>query len=114
MKILIDGQTLLTPEIDRGIGKYFLNIVENILSVDFTNEFFLVVPNASKLDAFALWAREKLHVIEQRPNGHGRESEEALTSSYSDNINDLISKTGIDLYWSPNALMDSVFCRRAR
>ncbi|MGQ0761232.1 MAG: glycosyltransferase family 4 protein [Acidobacteriota bacterium] len=109
MKILIDGQTLLTRELTRGIGKYFLNIVENILSVDFTNDFFLVAPNASKLDAFAPWAREKLHVIEQRANGHGRGSEEALTSSYSDSINDSISKTGIDLYWSPNALMDSVF-----
>lgn len=109
MKILIDGQTLLTPEIDRGIGKYFLNTVENILSVDFTNDFFLVAPNASNLDAFTPWAREKLHVIEQRANGHGRGSEEALTSSYSDSINDLISKTAIDLYWSPNALMDSVF-----
>lgn len=109
MKILIDGQTLLTPEINRGIGKYFLNIVENVLSVDFTHDFFLVAPNTGKLDALAPWAREKLHVIEQRANGRGPGYEEALTSSYSDSINDLISKEGIDLYWSPNALMDSVF-----
>ena len=109
MKILIDGQTLLTPEIDRGIGKYFLNIVENVLSVDFTNEFLLVVRDAGNLDAFAPWAREKLHVIEQNQNGHGAHNEVALTSNYSDSINDLISKAGIDLYWSPNALMDNVF-----
>ena len=109
MKILIDGQTLLTPEINRGIGKYYINIDESILSVDFTNDFYLVVPGGSKSDVFGPWAREKLHVIEQRTNGHARGSEEALTSSYSDNINDLISQTGIDLYWSPNALMDSVF-----
>lgn len=109
MKILIDGQTLLTPEINRGIGKYFINIVENILSVDFTNDFYLVAPSESKSDAFGTWAREKLHIIEQSQNGHGRQNEAALASSYSDSINDLISKTGIGLYWSPNALMDSVF-----
>ena len=109
MKILIDGQTLLTPEINRGIGKYFINIVENILSVDFTNDFYLVAPNASNLDVFAPWAREKLHVIEPTENGHGGRNAELLTSSYSDSINSLISKTGINLYWSPNALMDSVF-----
>lgn len=108
MKILIDGQTLLTPEINRGIGKYFLNIVENILSVDFTNDFSLVVPNRSNVDAFAPWAREKLHVIEPRANGHGS-GHDAAASGYSDSINDLISQAGIDLYWSPNALMDSVF-----
>jgi hypothetical protein len=39
MKILIDGQTLLTPEINRGIGTYFKNIVENVLENDFTNDF---------------------------------------------------------------------------
>ena len=66
MKILIDGQTLRTPEINRGIGKYFLNVVENILNVDFTNDFFLVAPNGSKLDVFAPWTREKLHVIDVR------------------------------------------------
>jgi glycosyltransferase involved in cell wall biosynthesis len=109
MKILIDGQTLLTPEINRGIGKYFINIVENILSVDFTNDFYLVAPSGSKSDVFSPWARDKLHVIDQSQNGHSGQNEEALASSYSDNINELISRTGIDLYWSPNALMDSVF-----
>ena len=109
MKILIDGQTLLTPEINRGIGKYFINVVENILSVDFTNDFYLVAPSGSKSDAFGPWAREKLHIIEQSQNGHIGRNEVALASSYSDGINDLISKTGIELYWSPNALMDSVF-----
>ena len=108
MKILIDGQTLLTPEIHRGIGKYFLNVVENILSVDFTNDFYLVAPSGSESDAFTPWAREKLNVIEPSQNGHAIKNEDALTQSYSDSINDLISKTGIDVYWSPNALMDSV------
>lgn len=109
MKILIDGQTLLTPEINRGIGKYFINIVENILCVDFTNDFYLVAPSGSRVDVFTPWAREKLHVIEHGANGHGGKNAEALASSYSASLNDLISKTGIDLYWSPNGLMDSVF-----
>lgn len=114
MKILIDGQTLLTPEINRGIGKYFINIVANILSVDFTNDFYLIAPNASNLEAFAPWTREKLDVIEQPVNGHRRASAESLAVSYSDSVNDLVSKKCIDLYWSPNALMDSVFLPAAR
>ena len=109
MKILIDGQTLLTPELKRGIGKYFLNVVENLLSADFANEFYLAVPSTPSLDAFSPWAAAKLQIVDLAVNGYGRREMDALSRQYSNRINDIISETGMDVYWSPNALMDSVF-----
>lgn len=102
MKILIDGQTLATPEINRGIGKYFVNTVDSLLNSDFVNDFFLIVPPQAHLGKLSPWSREKLRVLEVHstngPDG----------SKYSDSVNEIISSAGINLYWSPNALMDNV------
>ena len=102
MKILIDGQTLLTPDITRGIGKYFVNNVENILHYDFTNDFYLNTPPGTNLSALSPWARSKLHILENA--AYGPQSEKL----YSDTLNNDIERLGINIYWSPNALMDNV------
>ena len=111
MKILIDGQTLLTPEITRGIGKYFVNSIENMLQYDFTNDFYLNVPPRVNLTVLSPWARQKLHLLENEAydtrastNGDGPQYEQV----YSDTLNSDIERLGIDVYWSPNALMHSV------
>jgi glycosyltransferase involved in cell wall biosynthesis/SAM-dependent methyltransferase len=102
MKILIDGQTLLTPEITRGIGKYFVNSIENMLQYDFTNDFYLNTPPGTNLTVLSPWARQKLHLIEHEAYGPHYEQ------VYSDTLNNDIERLGIDVYWSPNALMHSV------
>jgi len=111
MKILIDGQTLQTPEINRGIGKYFVNSIENMLQYDFTNDFFLNVPPHANLTVLSPWVRQKLHVVENEAyntrastNGDGPQYEQV----YSDTLHSDIERLGIDVYWSPNALMHSV------
>ena len=111
MKILIDGQTLLTPEITRGIGKYFVNSIENMLQYDFTNDFYLNAPPGTNLAVLSPWARQKLHLVENEAyntrashNGDGPQSEQV----YSDTLNNDIERLGINVYWSPNALMHSV------
>jgi glycosyltransferase involved in cell wall biosynthesis len=112
MKVLIDGQTLLTPEITRGIGTYFKNTVENILENDFTNDFYLSTADSSHLDHLSPWARSKLCVVNNHAQNIGatqKHSAEHLNERYSDAVNNEIEKRGIDLYWSPNALMDNVF-----
>jgi glycosyltransferase involved in cell wall biosynthesis len=112
MKILIDGQTLLTPEITRGIGTYFRNCVENILANDFTNDFYLNSPAGDHLNNLSPWAREKLSVIDD-PAYDIRLAQQGnrkyLAELYSNTLNNDIEKRGIDLYWSPNGLMDNVF-----
>ena len=111
MKILIDGQTLLTPEINRGIGIYFKNSVESILEHDFANDFYINTPNGTHLNVFSPWVREKLCVIDNAPSdirtAH-QDSRKHLAELYSNALNNDIEKRGIDLYWSPNALMDNV------
>lgn len=111
MKILIDGQTLSTPEITRGIGRYFINTVENMLQYDFANDFYLTTPPGSNLSVLSRWAQNKLHLLENEAydtrasrNGDGPEYEKV----YSDALSNDIERLGIDVYWSPNALMDSV------
>ena len=101
MKILIDGQTLLTPEINRGIGTYFKRTVEQMLEHDFTNEFYLNTPDGPQLEHLSSWARNKLTLINTVTKGK--------RELYSDAVNNDIAKFGIDLYWSPNALMHNVF-----
>ncbi|HYR76209.1 MAG TPA: glycosyltransferase family 1 protein [Pyrinomonadaceae bacterium] len=111
MRILIDGQTLLTPEINRGIGIYFKNSVENILASDFTNDFYINTPLGAHLNSLSPWARAKLCIIDdpaydiRAVHQRGREYSAEL---YSSALNDDIEERGIDLYWSPNALMDNV------
>ena len=112
MKILIDGQTLLTPDINRGIGTYFKNTVESILENDFTNDFYIATPRGAHLNSLSPWARDKLCVIDDQAydiragNSHAGQHPAEL---YSDALHNDIEKRGINLYWSPNALMDNVF-----
>lgn len=111
MKILIDGQTLLTPEINRGIGTYFKNTVEAILDNDFTNDFYINTPHGPHLNNLSPWAREKLSVIDNKAYdipGPRRRVEQYHADLYSEALNNDIEKQGINLYWSPNALMGNV------
>ena len=100
MKILIDGQTLLTPEINRGIGTYFKSTVEHMLENDFTNEFYLNTPPGQHIETLPTWTRNKLSLIH---------TQVSKSKHYSDAVNNDIANFGIDLYWSPNALMHNVF-----
>lgn len=112
MKILIDGQTLLTPEINRGIGTYFKNTVENLLENDFTHEFYINTPRGAHLNNLSPWALEKLIVLDDSAYDiralHQRPAQSQV-EAYSDALNNDLEKLGINLYWSPNALMDNVF-----
>jgi len=100
MKILIDGQTLLTPEINRGIGTYFKSTIAQMLENDFTNEFYLNTVAGPHLENLPTWTRNKLTLIDTNTS---------KSRLYSDAVNNSIAKLGIDLYWSPNALMHNVF-----
>ncbi|HWT02214.1 MAG TPA: glycosyltransferase family 1 protein [Pyrinomonadaceae bacterium] len=107
MKILIDGQTLLTPEINRGIGTYFKNTVEHVLENDFTNDFYMATPRGAHLNNLSPWAREKLCVVDSEAyDVRARSGNPA--ELYADALHDDIERLGINLYWSPNALMDNV------
>ncbi len=108
MRILIDGQTSRTPEINRGIGVYFKKVVEGILANDFINDFLIIGPRTDELTSLSPWARQKLQCLateEKETNAPDGPANRA----YSDLINETISREKIDLYWSPNPLMLNVF-----
>ncbi|MDT4896047.1 MAG: hypothetical protein QOH25_1124 [Acidobacteriota bacterium] len=112
MKVLIDGQTLLTPEITRGIGTYFKNIVEHLLASDFTNEFYITVTSETDLENLSPWARAKLNALTDhayQPDANNVSSIDVSSKRYSDKLNDDLLKHGIDIYFSPNGLMNNVF-----
>ena len=100
MKILIDGQTLSTPEINRGIGVYFRKTIEEILANNLTDDFFIVSAEAEGLARFSPWVRERLESLSL--NAGPRANERAYTIA----INEIIRQLKIDLYWSPNPLMN--------
>src|SRR5688572_2438866 len=106
MKVLIDGQTLLTAEITRGIGKYFVKTLEQVLHYDFVNDFYLATPHGPHLNVLSRWVRSKLQVLSNDlyDSRNGSDGEQRLSDALSNDI----ERLGIDLYWSPNALMDSV------
>jgi glycosyltransferase involved in cell wall biosynthesis len=103
MRILIDGQTLLTPEINRGIGVYFRKTVEQILANNFTDDFFIAGAPSAGLGCFSPWARQRLERLSLTA------AQFANAQTYTDGINEIIDRGGIDLYWSPNPLMLNVF-----
>src|SRR5262245_19374126 len=103
MKILLDGQTLTTPEINRGIGVYFRKTIEEILASNLTDDFFIVSAEAEGRACLSQWARQRL-VHLSLSNGQ-RANERAYTKA----INEIIQRHKIDLYWSPNPLMLNVF-----
>lgn len=109
MKILIDGQTLLTPEIGRGIGKYFVQCIENVLHYDFINEFFLNTPSGPHVNVLSNWTRTKLQFLHHKAYDiRSGNDPNHLQHSYSEALNNDLEKFGIDLYWSPNGLMHNV------
>jgi glycosyltransferase involved in cell wall biosynthesis len=112
MRILIDGQTLLTPEIDRGIGIYLRNVLVRILEQNFDNEYFVNVARKGQLQRLSSWARGQLTEVESSaydPANASHDTGGYFANLYSDTINDDLQRHGIDLYWSPNPLMNNVF-----
>ena len=43
LNILVDGQTLQSPEINRGIGIYFKNVLNNMIKHSFEHNWYLAV-----------------------------------------------------------------------
>jgi glycosyltransferase involved in cell wall biosynthesis len=112
MKVLIDGQTLLTPDINRGIGTYFKNVVERILELDFVNDYYINTAEDNQLDHLSRWARNRAITLRNaayHPENMANRSERYGEEAYTDTLNSDLVKHDIDLYWTPNPLMSNVF-----
>jgi glycosyltransferase involved in cell wall biosynthesis len=112
MRVLIDGQTLLTAEINRGIGTYFKNVVEGVLEQDCVNDYYMNTAEDDQLKHLSPWARDRIQTISHQAyhpqnldGGRDRDS----PNTYTNTLNEDLAKNKIDLYWTPNPLMNNVF-----
>jgi glycosyltransferase involved in cell wall biosynthesis len=104
MKILIDGQTLSTPDIHRGIGVVFSEILVNLLRLGPYHEFFLAV-----YDDYAKDQIENIQdTIEILRLGKKLDASSDGRISYADAIIRIVSEKKIDCLWIPNPVMPNV------
>jgi glycosyltransferase involved in cell wall biosynthesis len=107
MNILIDGQTLHTPEINRGIGTYFKEMVEAILAQDFVNAFYITIDSQERLSVLTPFAQNKLiPLISQECNpAFFLEDRSTASKKYTSLMKSYCENESIDYYWNPNPQM---------
>lgn len=103
MNILIDGQTLHTREMHRGIGRYFLEVLKRLSGGTREDRIFIATVEDAALDGF----QGVPPVILKAPVDAGADPDlKAL--QYRQGLQDIVSKEGIEVFWNPNPLMDNV------
>lgn len=106
MNILIDGQTLESPEIRRGIGVYFKNVLSNMIKHSCIHEWFITVSDEKSLGELESWVAEQLTPIAApifQPS-----TDYSRTVEYTSTLQKVIEQRKIDIYWNPNPLMVNV------
>jgi glycosyltransferase involved in cell wall biosynthesis len=107
MKFLIDGQTLSTPEISRGIGVVFKRICEELVLNDISKEWLITVRDITDLRYFSMTVQQRLTPIVVGKSLN-LDTYIEQTTHYSQVLNQVITEFKIDAYWNPNPLMMNV------
>lgn len=113
MKLLIDGQTLATPEIRRGIGVVFRSLCEHLIVNDISTDYFISVGAEADLRHFDPATRQRLTPVVVGPVLDRAEAERpgnfaARSAAYGQALAAAVTRLGIDAYWMPNPLMLNV------
>jgi glycosyltransferase involved in cell wall biosynthesis len=107
MKILIDGQTLGTPELQRGIGKVFLDLLHHMIDGDVAHEWFIAVKDQTHFSQLTSALQQRLTPVLIPPlRASGAQIE--WCRYYGTLLQELSSAIGADIYWNPNPLMPNV------
>lgn len=107
MKILVDGQTLGTPELQRGIGKAFLKIFYHLMDGDVEHDWFIAVHDLAHIEQLKSLARRWIRPVllsSPAPN----DDPIARCHDYGIQIAAISQNIGADVYWNPNPLMPNV------
>ena len=115
MNILIDAQTLHTPEINRGIGTYFKEMLESMLKSDFINTFYITAQDTHHLNPLSDFAKSKLKLLTHHhfnPNNLLSQTPQKATITYSNLINEVCQENNIDIYFNPNPQMSNIVLPR--
>ena len=106
MNILIDGQTLATPELNRGIGIYFKNVLNNMVKQRFEHVWFIAVSDLSLLKELDPWVSRNIVPIVNSIFSPGTDYQRS--ELYTSKVNEIIETNSIDVFWIPNPLMVNV------
>ncbi len=107
MKILVDGQTLGTPELRRGIGKVFLEILHEMINGDVSHEWFISLRDQAHFDHIKPRLRRFITPIVLTPPAASGEPI-AWSRAYGRQLQDVALSIRADVYWNPNPLMPNV------
>jgi glycosyltransferase involved in cell wall biosynthesis len=107
MKFLIDGQTLSTPEINRGIGVVFKCLCEELVLKDISKEWFITVRDISDLRHFSSVVQSRLVPITVRESLE-QDGYTKQTQHYSQFLNKVVTEFKINAYWVSNPLMMNI------
>lgn len=106
MNILVDGQTLETEEINRGIGVYFKNVLSHMVRYTAGNIWYIAVSRQESVCKLDSWVADRLFPVVDEwfaPSfDYGRED------GFTDRLNHAIETYHIDCVWTPNPLMVNV------
>lgn len=106
MNILVDGQTFMTPDINRGIGVYLKNVLNYMVKQSFTDSWYVVVSRPETLQVLDPWVAEKVHVI---CNEYFEPTlDYSRAEKYTEALEAFIEDFNIDVYWNPNPMMVNV------
>lgn len=106
MNILIDGQTLQTPEINRGIGVYFKNVLNYMVKLSFVHNWYISVGDVSSLTALDPWVVERLIPIVNAV--FTPSSDYSRTNAFTEELKTIVTEKSITVFWCPNPLMVNV------
>ena len=105
--MVIDGQTLATEDIRRGIGQAFLAIASRVVMNDIETQWSIAVANPAQLEAFDDEVRRRLRPVRITLPSRGL-GLEARTKLYTDDLVLAMRSEGARTLWVPNPLMLNV------
>ncbi len=106
MNILIDGQTLESAELNRGIGVYFKNVLNNMIKQNFDHNWFIAVSKENSLATLDPWVAKRINPVIN--DFFSPSSDFSRTESYTQALESAVSTYKINAFWSPNPLMVNV------
>jgi glycosyltransferase involved in cell wall biosynthesis len=106
MNILVDGQTLESAELNRGIGIYFKNTLNCMVKGSYDHRWFITVSDPASVAHLDPWVSERLTVIVDPVFAPGFDYER--TADFTTALQKAVKRYDIDILWSPNPLMVNV------
>ncbi len=107
MRILVDGQTLGTPELRRGIGKVFLEILHEMINGDVSHDWFISLRDQAHFDHITPLLRRFIKPLVLTPIAASGEPIE-WCRTYGRQLQEVALSIRADVCWNPNPLMPNV------